>query len=55
MLEGTAVLWEEFQSTLPVRGATCWATPTSATIPFQSTLPVRGATMASIAFWRACA
>ena len=22
MLEGTAVLWEEFQSTLPVRGAT---------------------------------
>ena len=44
MLEGTAVLWEEFQSTLPVRGATRYAADQSRAAQFQSTLPVRGAT-----------
>ncbi len=34
----------EFQSTLPVRGATATAIKSQATILFQSTLPVRGAT-----------
>ena len=34
----------KFQSTLPVRGATCQAPPFLAKSKFQSTLPVRGAT-----------
>ena len=44
MLEGTAVLWEEFQSTLPGRGATVVGLGTALALVFQSTLPVRGAT-----------
>ena len=48
MLEGTAVLWEEFQSTLPVRGATTDTAAAAAKVLFQSTLPVRGATIDSI-------
>ena len=34
-----------FQSTLPVRGATCIPCPVRDDILFQSTLPVRGATL----------
>ena len=33
-----------FQSTLPVRGATCLADEFDMSVQFQSTLPVRGAT-----------
>ena len=36
---------DEFQSTLPVRGATSFILPVVASTTFQSTLPVRGATL----------
>ena len=41
-----------FQSTLPVRGATCRAANEFKTLEFQSTLPVRGATVALLAYCR---
>ena len=37
----------EFQSTRPVRGATCAASKDYAELVFQSTRPVRGATIAA--------
>ena len=41
---------EQFQSTLPVRGATCKYLASSLRSLFQSTLPVRGATKAYLYF-----
>ena len=42
-MDGTTV-YEIFQSTLPVRGATAETAELAKAIEFQSTLPVRGAT-----------
>ena len=51
-LTGSDVAWwslsaacSKFQSTLPLRGATCTCTKCGASFEFQSTLPLRGATL----------
>ena len=47
MLEGTAVLWEEFQPTRPLRGATKQLGISPDDVKFQPTRPLRGATRPS--------
>ena len=42
MLEGTAVLWEEFQSTLPVRGATADPSLEANTVEISIHAPRKG-------------
>ena len=45
MIGAFCVFLEQFQSTLPVRGATCQSVGQPHHSLFQSTLPVRGATV----------